>query len=147
MTQDLFTQDAFAARQREMQEQAAAGERAYRSNVNRFVEMWLSLGSDVTKLEGTRHDGELLEARGLAAHRWGQLLGMEEQIGREEQQLALRPKKRPTQPGDEVLPDRTLAQRDAGWLDETKYKHAALADLKEQAKRERRELESFTKGR
>jgi hypothetical protein len=138
-----MTQDAYAARQQQMQEQAAAGERAYRSNVNRFVEMWLSLGSDVTKLEGTWHDGELLEARGLAAHRWGQLLGMEEQIGREEQQLALRPKKRPAQPGDELLPDRTLAQRDAGWQDETKHHRAALADMKEQAKRERRELEAL----
>jgi hypothetical protein len=141
------TQDVLVARQREMQEQAAAGERAYRSNVNRFVEMWLTLGSDVTKLDGTRHDAALAEARGLAAHRWFQLLGMEQQIIREEQQLVLRPTKRPAQPGDEVLPDRTLAQRDAGWLDETKYKHATLAGPKEQARKERRELEAFTKGR
>jgi hypothetical protein len=139
--------DLLARQKQQMEEQAAAGERAYRSNVNRFIEMWLSLGSDVTKLEGTRHDGELLEARGLAAHRWGQLLGMEEQIGREEQRLAARPKTRPAQPGDETLPDRTLEQRNADWQVQTKDIRAGLADLKEQAKRERRELESFTKGR
>jgi hypothetical protein len=83
------------------------------------------------------------EALGLAAHRWEQLLGMEQQIVREEQLLASRPKKRPAQPGDEVLPDRALAQRDAEWLDATKHKHAALAELKEQAKAERKELDSL----
>jgi hypothetical protein len=136
--QDLYSRD-FAVAQ-------AAGEklaRATRRNVELFTQMFLGLGADCLKITGTAHDAELAEARGLAAWRWNQLLGMEEQIGREEQQLALRPKKRPTQPGDEVLPDRTLAQRDAGWLDETKYKHVTLADLKEQAKRARAELESF----
>ena len=105
--------------------------------------MFLSLGADCIKVAGSRHDAELIEARGLAAHKWEQLLGMEQQIQREEQQLAARPKSRPSQPGDEVLPDRTLAQRDAGWLDETNYKRDSLAALKEQARAERQELEHF----
>ena len=138
MTQDLYSRD-FAVAQ-------AAGEaqaRATRRNVEIFTAMFLGLGPDAMKLDGTAHDAELLEARSLAAWRWNQLLGLEAQVQREEQNLAARPTKRPAQPGDEVLPDRTLAKRDAGWLDETKYKHAALAELKDQAKRERRELESF----
>jgi hypothetical protein len=143
LTQD----DALAARQREMQEQAAAGERAYRSNVNRFVEMWLTLGSDVTKLLGTRHDAALAEARGLAASRWGRLHDMEAQVQRDEQVLATRPKTRPAQPGDEILPDRTIAQRDADWQVQTKDKRAALGELRKLAAAERKELEAFTKGR
>jgi hypothetical protein len=140
LTQD----DALAARQREMQEQAAAGERAYRQNVNRFVEMFLSLGPDCIKIaEGTRFDEQLVEAKGLAANRWNLLLGMEQQIDREEQHLAARPPTRPAQPGDEVLPDRTISQRSADWQVQTKYLHAAHADLKEQAKAERKDLESL----
>lgn len=70
-TAELQQRDAFVARQRQMQEQAAANERAYRSNVNRFVEMYLTLGSDVIKIaDGSRHDAELAEAKGLAASRW-----------------------------------------------------------------------------
>jgi hypothetical protein len=141
-------QDLFARHQQEMQEQAAAGERAYRQNVNRFVEMFLSLGPDCIKIaEGTRFDGQMTEAKGLAASRWHQLLSMEQQVVREEEILAARPKTRPAQPGDETLPDRTLEQRNADWQVQTKDIRAGLADLKEQAKRERRELESFTKGR
>jgi hypothetical protein len=66
---------------------------------------------------------------------------MEEQVVREEQALATRPKNRPTQPGDETLPDRTIEQRAADWQAETKHRHATLADTKELAKNERRELE------
>jgi hypothetical protein len=72
---------------------------------------------------------------------------MEEQIVREEQQLAARPKTRPAQQGDDLLPDRTIAQRDADWQVETKNRRAGLEDLKEQAKRERKELESYIKSR
>jgi hypothetical protein len=141
--QDMFTRDfAEAARV----EAAMAEGRA--QNVRLFTKMWLSLGADVRNLTGNRHDQELLEARHLAARRWEQLLSMEQQIVREEQQLAARPKTRPATPGDEVLPDRTLAQRDAEWLDATKYRRNLLAELKEQAKTERRTLDSFiTKAR
>lgn len=136
--------DLLAKHQQELAEQQRAGERAYRSNVSRFVEMFLSLGADCIKIaEGTRFDGQLTEAKGLAASRWSQLLGLEQQVIRKEGILAARPKTRPAQPGDEVLPDRTLEQRNAAWLDETKHRRSAFADLKEQAKKERKKLESF----
>jgi hypothetical protein len=45
------------------------------------------------------------------------------------------------------LPDRTIAQRDADWQVETKNRRAGLEALKEQAKRERKELESYIKSR
>jgi hypothetical protein len=139
----MMTRDAFAARQQEIAEQVAAGERAHRKNVELFQQMWLSLGSDVTKLEGTRHDAELAEAKGIAAARWNQLLGLEAQIVREEQQLALRPKNRPISSTDDTLPDRFLEKQEQEWQEKTKYLHAAHAELKEQAKAERKELESF----
>jgi hypothetical protein len=140
----MRTPDLFERHQQELVEQQRAGERAYRSNVSRFVEMFLSLGPDCIKIaEGTRFDGQMTEAKGLAASRWSQLLGLEQQVIREEGILAARPKTRPAQPGDEVLPDRTLEQRNAAWQDETKHKRGALAELKEQAKRERKELEAL----
>jgi hypothetical protein len=126
-----------------MQEQTAAAERAYRANVNRFVEMWLSLGSDVLKLIGTRHDAELGEARGLAAHRWGQLFSMEEQIVREEHSLAGRPKKRPVSSTDDTLPDKLIEKQEREWQEKTEDRQAGLAALKEQAKVERKLLEAF----
>jgi hypothetical protein len=136
--------DLVERHQREMQEQAAAGERAYRSNVEIFIRMFLGLGPDVIKIaEGTRHDAALAEAKSLAASRWNQLLNIEQQIVREEQTLATRGKKRPPAHDEELLPDRTVAQRDAAYLDETKHRKAVLADLKEQAKAERKELEAF----
>jgi hypothetical protein len=76
-------------------------------------------------------------------HRWNRLVDLEAQVVREEGILAARPKIRPAQPGDEVLPDRMLKQRNAAWQDETKHKRGALAELKEQAKRERKELEAL----
>jgi hypothetical protein len=76
------------------------------------------------------------------------LVGMEGQIQREEATLAIRPSRRPTQPGDDVLPDRTLKQRDAEWQDKTKYLRDSLAALKAEAATERRLLESYiTKAR
>jgi hypothetical protein len=136
--------DLFAKHQQELTEQQRAGERAYRSNVSRFVEMFLSLGADCIKIaEGTRFDGQLTEAKGLAASRWSQLLALEQQVIREERILAARPKTRPAQPGDEVLPDRTIDERNRQWQDETKHKRGALAELKAQAARERAELEAL----
>jgi hypothetical protein len=139
----MTMQDILERERERRAEQAAAAEAARKANVNRFVELWLTLGADVMKLDGTRHDAELAEAKGLAAARWNQLVGMESQIQREEATLASRPKNRPTQSGDDELPDRTLKQRDAEWQDKTKYLRTSLADLKEQAKRERQELEAF----
>jgi hypothetical protein len=95
------------------------------------------------KIAGTNHDQELLEARGLAAHRWEQLFGMEQQIQRDTAALEARPKERPAQFGDETLPDRTLEVRNLDWEQQTEARALALAALREQAKRERAELESF----
>lgn len=134
--------------QRQIAEQTAAAEAAHKANVNRFVELWLTLGPDVMKLYGTRHDGELAEAKGLAAARWNGLVGMESQIQREEAALAIRPKNQPAQPGDDVMPDRTLKQRDAEWLDKSRYLRDSLEALKAEAASERRLLESYiTKAR
>jgi hypothetical protein len=137
--------DLVARRQQDLAEQQRAGETAYRRNVETFTRMFLSLGVDVTRLDGTRFDPALTEARGLAMSRWHRLLQQEEQIAREEQALAARPKTRPAQPGDQVLPDRTLAQRDADWQEQTKAKRAALAELRKLAAKERKELESIAK--
>jgi hypothetical protein len=136
-------QDAFEAQRRETQERAEAGERARKQNITTFEQMWLSLGSDVLKLDGSRHDAELVEARGLAMNRWSQLLSKEEQVIREGAALASRPKNRPAQQGDDLLPDRTLDARNAAWDDETRHRRESLAALKEQAERERKELEAF----
>jgi hypothetical protein len=143
-----MTQDVLEGMQRQMAEQTAAAEAAHKANVETFTRMWLGLGSDVLRLAGTMHDGEIAEAKGLAAARWNGLVGMEGQIQREEATLAIRPSRRPTQPGDDVLPDRTLKQRDAEWQDKTKYLRDSLAALKAEAATERRLLESYiTKAR
>jgi hypothetical protein len=104
-------------------------------------------GSGPVYLPGAGSRRELMEARGLALSRWNQLIGMESQAEREEAALATRPKKRPSEPRDDLVPDRTLAERDRDWEQQTKYLHAALAELRKLAAAERKELESFTKGR
>jgi hypothetical protein len=98
--QNVFTRDlAEAAR---VEAAMADGRAQY---VALFERMFLALGADVIKIaEGTRHDAELAEARGLAAHRWNQLLSMEAQVEREEQQLVARPKQRPPQPPTTCCP-------------------------------------------
>jgi hypothetical protein len=141
----MTLQDVLAARQRQLEEEARAAEVGRRKNIAILETMWLSLGPDVLKFEGTRHDAELAEARGLAMSRWARLLDLDAQVIREEQQLASRPKNRPAQQGDDVLPDRTIDERNRQWQDETTHRKGTLADLKEQAKRERKELEAFRK--
>lgn len=140
--------DLVARHQQEVAEKAAAAEAARNANVETFTRMWLTLGPDVLKLAGTIHDGEIAQAKGSAAARWNGLVGMESQIQREEATLASRPKNRPAQPGDDVLPDRALKQRDEEWQDKTKYLRDSLAALKAEAASERRLLESYiTKAR
>jgi hypothetical protein len=119
--------DLVERQRQQMAEQAAAAEAAHKANVNRFVELWLTLGPDVLKLEATRHDAELAEAKGLAATRWNGLLGMEGQIQREEATLAIRPKKRPSSAMDDTLPDRTIQKQEQEWQDKTKYLRDSLA--------------------
>ena len=76
---------------------------------------------------------------------WARLLDQEAQVQRDEAALASRPKKRPTVPTDDTLPERTLAERDRAFEQETKVRRESLAALKDQAKAERRELESLHK--
>jgi hypothetical protein len=135
--------DAYELHAQQMSEAAANAERARKQNIETFQRMWLTLGPDVVKVAGTGHDPELAEAKSFAAHRWNVLLNQEAQIVRDEQALAGRPKKRPPQPGDDLLPDRTLEQRIAAWDDETKGLRVNLATLKEITKTERRELQSW----
>jgi hypothetical protein len=146
-----LTMDGYQQRQLEMQEQAARDAAARKQNVEVLTRLWLCLGPDVMKFVGTAHDAELAEARGLASSRWFRLLDLEQQILRDEAALASRPKTRPSQLGDDVLPDRTIASRTAAYADETKARIASLADLREQAKNERKALEAlrldFTKAR
>jgi hypothetical protein len=82
--------DLFARHQQELAEQAAQGERARVANVQRFVQMWLTLGQDCIRAAGSQHRPEIDEALGLATHRWGRLLDMKQQVIREEQQLVAR---------------------------------------------------------
>jgi hypothetical protein len=135
--------DGYQQRQLEMQEEAARNEAARKQNIAVLERLWLGLGPDILKFVGTAHDAELAEARGLASSRWHRLLEMEAQVGRDEQALANRPKQRPAELSDNVLPDRTIASRTAAYADETKAPIAALADLRELAKNERKALEAL----
>ncbi len=135
--------DLFARHQQELAEQAAAGERARIANVQRFTQMWLMLGQDCIPAASSGHRPEIDEALGLATHRWGRLLDMEAQVQRDGQQLAARPKTRPAQFDDDKLPDRTLEQRNKDYAAETAGMEAALEELRDLAKSERRELESY----
>jgi hypothetical protein len=139
--------DLLAQRQQEMAEQAAASERARQQNLRVFEAMWLTLGRDVLLLDGNRHDAELAEARGLAVFRWNQLINIEQQVIREEQALAARPKKRPSAPGDDLVPDRTLAERDRAFEEESKGRRDGLEVLKAQAKHERASLRVMSRRR
>jgi uncharacterized tellurite resistance protein B-like protein len=126
-----------------MAEQQAAAERARVANVNRFVEMFLSLGSDAMKHDGNRHDSEMAEAKAIAAARWFKLLDAEAQAQREEAALVTRPLWRPSQPTDDQLPDRTIEKKARDWEEQTNYLRASLADLRKLAATERKELESY----
>jgi hypothetical protein len=139
----MMTQDALAARQREMEEQTKAAEEGRRKNVALFERMWLTLGADCIRAAGSQHQVELAEALGIATSRWSRLLDMEQQVIREETALASRPKNRPAERTDETLPDRTLEKRNADWQEQTKHMRAAHEELRKLAETERKELESF----
>lgn len=143
--------DVYELQAQQMREQAAAAERGRQQNIETFVRLWLSLGPDVLKVAGNNHDAELAEAKGLAAHRWSVLLDQEAQVQRDETALGARPKQRPSQPSDDSVPDRTLSKWNAAWEGDTKGLREQLVALKQEAARERKELESyrvdFKKGR
>ena len=105
--------------------------------------MFLSLGDSRRKLGGTSHDEELIQAKAAAAARWERLLDLEGQVQWEEQHLAARPKKRPQAPGDDLIASEVIKRMEDAFATETDGLSAALADLRELAKKERRELESF----
>jgi hypothetical protein len=142
-TTELRQADAWAREQRRVVEQAAQAEEARKKNVEVFTKMWLVLGPDVTKLIGTGHDSELVEARGLAANRWGRLLDAEQQILRDEARIEILARGRVPAHGDDLLPSEVLAKKDAAHKEHVKSARGALKALKEQTQRERAELESF----
>lgn len=75
--------DIFGRDRQEMAKRAARNEAARKQNIELITKMFLSLGADCIKVTGSRHDAELAEARGLATHRWSQLLGMEQKVQRD----------------------------------------------------------------
>jgi hypothetical protein len=135
--------DLFARHQQELAEQAAAGERARVANIRRFVEMLLSLGQDCITAARSGHQAELTEALGLAAARWEQLLNLEAQIPREGAQLAALERGRVPDPADEFAPTELLAKKDAAHRNRVESRRESIKRLKEQAKAERKELESY----
>jgi hypothetical protein len=112
-------------------------------NLATFERMFLSLGPDAAKLDGTRHDSELMEAKIAAASRWHRLVELEGQIVREEQALAARPKTRPQQPNDDLIAPTGLKRLEDEFAAKADYQRASLDALKEQAAKERAELTSF----
>ena len=54
-----------------------------RTNLETFEALFLSLGPDVVKLDGSRHDAELMTAKASAAGRWLRLQQLEAQVERE----------------------------------------------------------------
>lgn len=136
--QDLIQRERHAA-----QEQAEANARARAGNVKTFERMWFTLGVDCIKAANSNHRSEFDEALSLASHRWSKLLDMEGQIQREAVALGSRPKKRPVSRGDALIPDRTIAEWEEAWEQQTKHGVLALAQLRELAAAERSELESL----
>lgn len=140
--------DLVARHKQEIAEQAAADERSRKNNIETFLRMWLSLGADCIKAVGSSHADEINEALGLASYRWEQLLGMEAQIPREEAKLATLERGRVPEPADEFTPRELLAKKDADHRNRVESRRDGLKQLKEEAKRIRKELESFqAKGR
>ena len=132
---------------RDFQEAArleAEAARARGQNVGIFTRMFMSLGPDVLKLDGTRHDAEMMEASGHAASRWARLLDLEAQLQRDDAVLASRPKKGPAAPATTFYPT-ARSKRDRAWEQETQVRREGLTALRDQAKVERKELECFHK--
>jgi hypothetical protein len=67
----------------------------------------------------------------------------EQQIERDQQILASRPRKRPTQPGDDMLADEVIKRLETQFAAEVDVMRVGLEELQVEAKRERKEIESF----
>jgi hypothetical protein len=113
-----------------------------RTNLAAFEALFLGLGSDVIKLDGSRYDAELLQAKASAAGRWLRLQQLKAQVEREAAILAARPKER-GYPGDEFIADSLVARQAEAWKVQTDEMASSLEYIREQAKQERKELESF----
>jgi hypothetical protein len=114
-----------------------------RTNLETFEALFLSLGADVVKLDGSRHDAELMTAKASAAGRWMRLQQLEAQVEREAAMLAARPKERGYAPGDEFIADSLVERQKAAWKVETDALASSLEYIREEAKRERAALLSF----
>jgi hypothetical protein len=113
------------------------------TNLETFEALFLSLGPDVVKLDGSRHDAELMTAKASAAGRWLRLQQLEAQVEREAAILAARPKERGYTPGDEFIADSLVERQATAWKVQTDEMASSLEYIREQAKKERKELEKF----
>ena len=113
------------------------------TNLAVFEALFLSLGPEVVKLDGSRHDGELLQAKASAAGRWMRLQQLEAQVEREAAALAARPKERGYAPGDEFVADSIVARQAEAWKAQTDEMASSLEYIREEAKKERAILQSF----
>lgn len=114
-----------------------------RTNLETFEAMFLGLGPDVTRLEGSRHDAEIMTAKTAAAGRWLRLQQLEAQVEREAAILAARPKERGYAPGDEFIADSLVERQAEAWKVQTDEMASSLEYLREEANRERAILTSF----
>jgi hypothetical protein len=71
------------------------------------------------------------------------LHSLEQQIQREEQAVAARPRKRPPARGDDMLADEVIKRLEAAFEEEARGRRDGLEVLRAQAKHERAELEAF----
>lgn len=113
------------------------------TNLETFEALFLSLGPDVVKLDGSRHDAELMQAKATAAGRWMRLQQLEAQVEREAVALAARPKERGCAPGDEFIADSLVERQAEAWKVQTDEMASSLEYIREEAKRERAILQSF----
>jgi hypothetical protein len=114
-----------------------------RTNLETFEALFLSLGPDVVKLDGSRHDAELMTAKASDAGRWLRLQQLEAQVEREASVLAARPKERGYVPGDEFVADSLVARQVEAWKVQTDEMASSLEYIREEAKKERAALTSF----
>jgi hypothetical protein len=70
-------------------------------------------------------------------------IGLEQQVQREEQAVAARPRKRPAARGDDMLATEVIKRLESAFEEESKGRRDGLEVLKAQAKHERAELEGY----
>jgi hypothetical protein len=136
-------QDEYLKALQAQQDKIASDERARVRNTARFVEAFLTIGPDCSKLETSNWDAQILEAKAKAAARWHHVFALEAQVLRDQQALAARRQNRPDQPGDRMLADEVVARLGKDWTNETEEMRKALKLVKEEALRARKELETY----